>query len=500
MNSNETDNVCPDSPDIWPVGNWPQVNQTLSLLNFLLHACVSISSVGYMVLNRNESVYRSRNVVLMAISAVGIGLTVSYLSLREVIGRENWPCDATLWFAYLAIGMWMGPYTVQLLQLKNRLEWQDKLADMPMRLPKETSIADLVASKFKASHARAYIAMAAYMSVMIGITLGLAFSSPQSFAGCIGCYTEDRDFLVFSAVTFLVIFSIFIAFVHVPKRAVGQPQHPLVHQIRILFRNYLPLYLIYFLLVFLDFGDLHLKGIFSYTNLLSLVLTVLVFYTTAYPGLRAKRQARVSSTGLITVLRDPVLLELFEKHLKSEFSLENLRFYFEATALKRAFPTGKAVTQDARDEWRQRAFDVYNRFIATGALLPVNLSARVRHKIEQRLDISHAPAVGGMHKPEDSRSCWVESDIYDNAVNEVFRLMESDSYSRFAVANELALIDHELMMNEPQSITEVKSTAVELVKKASITAKLFLRKSPSEKVELLQPSSSYSSSSDDLPA
>jgi hypothetical protein len=114
---NDTDDFCPEIPETWPVGNWPKANQTLSLANCVLHTCVSIWSVGYMIVNRDESVYRSRNVVLMAISAFGIWATVFNVLMRDYFGRDAWPCDVMLWFNYLSLGLWFGPYTVQLLQV-----------------------------------------------------------------------------------------------------------------------------------------------------------------------------------------------------------------------------------------------------------------------------------------------------------------------------------------------------------------------------------------------
>jgi hypothetical protein len=74
-----------------------------------------------MFVNRNDSVYRSRNVVLMAISAFGIWVIVLNILMRDYIGRDIWPCDLLLWLSYLSLGLWLGPYTVQLLQVSNLL-------------------------------------------------------------------------------------------------------------------------------------------------------------------------------------------------------------------------------------------------------------------------------------------------------------------------------------------------------------------------------------------
>jgi hypothetical protein len=119
-------------------------------------------------------------------------------------------------------------------QLKNRLEWQDKLADMPMRLTDEVSIADLVATKYKASHCRAYFVMGLYMLVMVGITVGYGVSQPRFFAGCLGCANDSEAFMVFTLIICACMMSSFLAFLGVPKR---EPRHPFMHQVRVELRD-----------------------------------------------------------------------------------------------------------------------------------------------------------------------------------------------------------------------------------------------------------------------
>ena len=110
------------------------------------------------------------------------------------------------------------------------------------------------------------------------------------------------------------------------------------------YKYFLPGYIVYLILAVLDPSDMDSTGNFGWNNFASMLTMSLLFYTTAYPGLRKHKQRHYEpNLRLLDVIQDPVLLPLFENHLKSEFLLENLRFYFEATMLKRNFPAGKAL-------------------------------------------------------------------------------------------------------------------------------------------------------------
>jgi hypothetical protein len=232
--------------------------------------------------------------------------------------------------------------TVQLLQLKNRLDWQEKLSGMPLHQPEGVSIAEYVTAKYKAGHRRAYLSMALIMFLYTALVVGYATSSPVYFRGCTGCLRSREDFALLSGTIVFCLGWIFFALMRVPKPVAGQPMQYSVHQLRVQFKYFFPVYVGYVVLSILDLGDLHKTGLFAWNNLVTMLMMVLVFYTTAYPGLHARwKTLNAPTLRLLDVIQDPVLLGLFESHLKSEFLLENLRFYFEATMLRRNFPAGK---------------------------------------------------------------------------------------------------------------------------------------------------------------
>jgi hypothetical protein len=329
------------------------------------------------------------------------------------------------------------PQAVQLLQVKNRLEWQEKLSGVPLDGTRTTrgrsgndngsgfdtdediSVSTFIATKYRASHRRAYISMALMFLVMFMFTLGYSLYFPVYYKGCVGCDLSLLDFVLFSGTLIGCATFIFVTAWRVPKPVEGQAEHPLVHQIKVIFFRYFPLYLAYMAVVLSDPGELHTKAIFSYNHLGSLILTTWLFYTSAYPGLRAQRYKGKMELRLIDVIRDPVLLALFENHLKAEFSLENLRFYFEATVLRRQFPRGPGFAQREMEEWRQKALDVYSTFVTTDGLLSLNLSSETRSGIEKGLGIAKSDRQGdGTKKNYDIQWGAMGEDLFDAAITE----------------------------------------------------------------------------------
>jgi hypothetical protein len=93
----EENSTCREIKELWPVGDWPATNRALALVIFSLHTLIFVIAMIYMFLRRNHQPYKNRNVVLIAICACGLQMTAVNLEFREYIGRENWPCDLTLW-------------------------------------------------------------------------------------------------------------------------------------------------------------------------------------------------------------------------------------------------------------------------------------------------------------------------------------------------------------------------------------------------------------------
>uniref|UniRef100_A0A8D3BQX1 Regulator of G protein signaling 6 n=1 Tax=Scophthalmus maximus TaxID=52904 RepID=A0A8D3BQX1_SCOMX len=119
-------------------------------------------------------------------------------------------------------------------------------------------------------------------------------------------------------------------------------------------------------------------------------------------------QPRVKKWGfsLEEALKDPAGQELFLKFLESEFSSENLRFWLAVQDLKRM----------PQQEVAQRAQDIWTEFLAEGAPSSINLDSHSYERTSQNL------------KDPGRYS-------YEDAQDHIYKLMKSDSYTRFLRSN-----------------------------------------------------------------
>uniref|UniRef100_A0A8C4HQ55 Regulator of G protein signaling 6 n=1 Tax=Dicentrarchus labrax TaxID=13489 RepID=A0A8C4HQ55_DICLA len=119
-------------------------------------------------------------------------------------------------------------------------------------------------------------------------------------------------------------------------------------------------------------------------------------------------QQRVKKWGfsLEEALKDPAGQELFLKFLESEFSSENLRFWLAVQDLKRM----------PQQDVAQRAQDIWAEFLAEGAPSSINLDSHSYERTSQNL------------KDPGRYS-------YEDAQDHIYKLMKSDSYTRFLRSN-----------------------------------------------------------------
>uniref|UniRef100_A0A8C5I0W4 Regulator of G-protein signaling 6-like n=1 Tax=Gouania willdenowi TaxID=441366 RepID=A0A8C5I0W4_GOUWI len=125
-------------------------------------------------------------------------------------------------------------------------------------------------------------------------------------------------------------------------------------------------------------------------------------------SIREPSQQRVKKWGfsLEEALKDPVGQDLFLKFLESEFSSENLRFWLAVQDLKRI----------PQQEVAQRAQDIWAEFLAEGAPSSINLDSHSYERTSQNL------------KDPGRYS-------YEDAQDHIYKLMKSDSYTRFLRSN-----------------------------------------------------------------
>uniref|UniRef100_A0A667ZCJ8 Regulator of G protein signaling 6 n=1 Tax=Myripristis murdjan TaxID=586833 RepID=A0A667ZCJ8_9TELE len=119
-------------------------------------------------------------------------------------------------------------------------------------------------------------------------------------------------------------------------------------------------------------------------------------------------QQRVKKWGfsLEEALKDPAGQELFLKFLESEFSSENLRFWLAVQDMKRR----------PLHEVAERAQEIWAEFLAEGAPSSINLDSHSYERTSQNL------------KDPGRYS-------YEDAQDHIYKLMKSDSYTRFLRSN-----------------------------------------------------------------
>uniref|UniRef100_A0A3B4TME3 Regulator of G protein signaling 6 n=1 Tax=Seriola dumerili TaxID=41447 RepID=A0A3B4TME3_SERDU len=134
-------------------------------------------------------------------------------------------------------------------------------------------------------------------------------------------------------------------------------------------------------------------------------------------------QQRVKKWGfsLEEALKDPAGQELFLKFLESEFSSENLRFWLAVQDLKRM--PQQEVAQGAENIWAE--------FLAEGAPSTINLDSHSYERTSQNL------------KDPGRYS-------YEDAQDHIYKLMKSDSYTRFLRSN----VYQDLLMARKKPETE----------------------------------------------
>eukprot|EP00924_Labyrinthula_sp_SR-Ha-C_P002616 snap_masked-scaffold_13-processed-gene-1.36-mRNA-1 protein AED:1.00 eAED:1.00 QI:0/0/0/0/1/1/2/0/399 len=154
---------------------------------------------------------------------------------------------------------------------------------------------------------------------------------------------------------------------------------------------------------------------FQYELLLEYACLYLTAVLIWWPGAYVLFQSlifsrRVESTGLtlLSILQDPEGKDLFREHLISEFSVENLYFY-EAASLWR-----DQYHEIAHRYHYRTAQKLFNTMIRREVQLQINISDQVYQEIEDEL-----------------LSGRVSESLFDNAIDQVFDLMDFDSFPRF---------------------------------------------------------------------
>ncbi|XP_035854931.1 regulator of G-protein signaling 3-like isoform X2 [Sander lucioperca] len=137
--------------------------------------------------------------------------------------------------------------------------------------------------------------------------------------------------------------------------------------------------------------------------------------------------------SLEALLTNQYGLAVFRHFLRSEFSEENLDFWLAAETFKRTRPLSKMAA---------RAAKIYDEFISTNAARQVNVDSSVRESTKQALRLG------------------VNVASFQLAQDQIFSLMESDSYPRFLRSRLYAQLANQGSQTATQSANQSAAVSV----------------------------------------
>lgn len=147
------------------------------------------------------------------------------------------------------------------------------------------------------------------------------------------------------------------------------------------------------------------------------------------PGALAEIQIKVlgHSSELKHLLNHPLGRKYFAQHSASQFATENIDFWMDVEEMERmgrhtirrsvVQALGEAAEkgeQRKRDKLKERAQQIYGKYVAENAPSQINIKSNVREQVARRIQVDD-----------------VDYDLFKTAKAEIYDLMSLDVYSRF---------------------------------------------------------------------
>jgi hypothetical protein len=123
-------------------------------------------------------------------------------------------------------------------------------------------------------------------------------------------------------------------------------------------------------------------------------------------------QSLAIGKNLMSVLHDPICIEYFAIHLANEHSSENLDFYESVDHFHHEWDI------DHVNACKNIANKILQLYCGVNAPLAVNLPSKIRIKTENSIMEGN-----------------IKRDTFDSAANEIYQVMNRDSFARFKVSN-----------------------------------------------------------------
>ena len=174
--------------------------------------------------------------------------------------------------------------------------------------------------------------------------------------------------------------------------------------------------------------------------------TLLLLLFPRLPGLVVRtlrvHREKVSNLRLLDVLSDQRGALLFERFLASELAVENLTFWVQTSKWKLSYDRKDFATT------QQMARILFKTFVEADATLAINISEPTRVALEQRFRGAKV----------------VSRTVFDDALVEIYRVMETGPFRRFCETAEFAafkakMTDYSLSTAGVFNVTSLSSTA-----------------------------------------
>jgi len=251
----------------------------------------------------------------------------------------------------------------------------------------------------------------------------LEFTLPYYYAGdCLGC---DDSVLMIAVVvgtcTFIVTAIVYVAY---KLRNTADPLN-ILYDLKVMCvgASIIGTPGLIGLLFDQQFGNIYDRGVFSWDWLIQ--LAVIWYFTFLCPApvfvaIQLSKKARSSRYDFHLLLANVAFQKVFMQHLVNEWAMENLRFYQQVTSFKEHYDSFKN-----NKERNLIAIQTFHTFIKPASVLEVNISANQRSKL---IDFFKHMVP---ENPENSPLFHVPKDIFDESQEEIFMLLEKDSFMRF---------------------------------------------------------------------
>jgi len=480
---------CPEDEEIVI---WDETTGFVGLVMFVLW--FTVAPLGLFLFHRRRShpYLRGRSFELNVISTIGLSLEFIVPAFTNYIGRDKFPCDVILSFTMMVLPIGVGPLAVRLVMFANRGEWQKSLQNTSMdefNAAKfktgsfTTELLGFITYKFRkvvygtkerevndsqvaspdddigmeelesldgrstASRKAKFFLQSRFYGLLLQtfITLfALAMltaailedGSPYGGKGCYGCEVDNKEFM-YLLVLGILLYTFAVALIVLLRKRPDPLGIKREISLAVIIAG--SLMLLGAILSTFDVGQMRESRSFDIYYLFNLGIFI-GFWILIYQPLlesyridqnRLERRLSTASTLENALQPNTPLHAAFYDYLVTEWSIENALFLNAVDKFR-----------NAQDDIAKKALDVYCTFIEPNSMLEVNISSSARRNVKEELEpmlnvLRHSErrnsgrthASSGALSPDSIP--LVTKDVFDEAYNEVYQLLYSDSWFRF---------------------------------------------------------------------